>query len=136
MMSGYVAPSYLGLGPRFGIVWGVWYLHEAGEFVAIVEEEAALGHWWILYHHVLNEWVEMGAFISAHHLIPQTFPLFAEMRDMAISVNPLHTMKLVVENGPYFRWWVVHGTSVLLRGPLVGFVAPQASFCCTHLVEG
>ena len=127
-MSGYVAPSYLGLGPRFGIVWGVWYLHEAGEFVAIVEEEAALGHWWILYHRVRNEWVEMGAFVSARHLMNQTFPLFAEVVDVAIPVNPSHTMKLVVEDGPYFRWWVVHNTSDAWRGPLVGFVAPKRAF--------
>ena len=124
----YAAPGYPGLGPRFGVICGVWYLREGEELVTIVEEEADHGHWWILYRRMRDEWVEMEAFASVGslHALPQ--PLVAVVVDVAIPVDPSHTIFLVVEDGVYFRWWVVHSTSGVLRGPLIMFVAPKRAF--------
>jgi hypothetical protein len=128
MEQEYAAPGYPGLGPRFGMIRGVWYLQEGEELVTIVEEEAAHGHWWILYRRMNDEWVEMEAFASDGSLSVQPHPLFAVVVDVATPVDLSHTVFLVVEDGVYYRWWVVHSTAGVLRGPLVMFAAPKQAF--------
>jgi hypothetical protein len=122
------APGYPGLGPRFGWILGVWYLQEGEERVAIVEEEGDHGRWWLLYHWVGNVWVNMGEFVSAVCMAVWTAPLFAEVVDVAIPVDPLQTVQLVVEEGYGFLWWVVYGTSWVLLGPILAFAAPRWAF--------
>ncbi len=121
-------PGYPGLGPRFGAIHGVWYIREGEELVAIVEEGSLHGHRWMLYHWVGGEWVNMGAFASAGRLIAHAAPLFAEVLDVAIPVDPVQAVQLVVEEGPDFRWWVVHGTALGWRRPIVAFAAPKLAF--------
>jgi hypothetical protein len=122
------APGYPGLGPRFGRIRGVWYIQENEERVAIVEEGGSRGHWWILYHQVRGDWVELGTFLSVGNLVAHAPSLFAEVRDVAIPVDPLYSMLLVVEDSSDVRWWVVHGTFAGWRGPLVVFAAPRQAF--------
>ncbi len=64
--------------------------------------EAAHGHWWMLHRWVMEEWVNMGAFVSASNMFAQTAPLFADVKDVAIPIDPVHDMFLVVEDGLSF----------------------------------
>ncbi len=93
-----------------------------------MEEEAGQCYWWILYHWLEDGWLDMGAFVSACNLMVQTAPLFAEVSNVAITVDPHHAVLLVVEDGPYYRWWVVHWTSAVSGSPIVSFVAPKRAF--------
>ena len=121
------APGYPGLGPIFGWIGGVWYLQENEERVTIVLERVAYGHWWLIYRLVENDWVTLGRFFSNGRLTPGSISLFAEIVDVAHPVDPRHRMKLVVEDGPLTRWWVIHGTAGYV-GPLVAFSAPKRAF--------
>jgi hypothetical protein len=62
---------------------------EFGEQEASVQDEEAHGHWWLLYQLLRDEWVNVGEFVSAGHLILWTAPLFTEVIDVAIPVDPL-----------------------------------------------
>ncbi len=122
------APGYPGLGPRFGVIRGVWYLQGGDEVVAIVEEGLDHGHWWMMYHWVGDGWINFGAFVSVGHLIAQTPPLFAVVIDVADPVDPMLALELVVEDSPEVRCWIIYWVSDLGRVPFVMFSAPRCAF--------
>ncbi len=44
--------------------------------------------------------MNMGKFFSVGLVNPGTIPLFAEVVDVALPVDPLQTLKLIVEDDP------------------------------------
>lgn len=71
--------------------------------------------------------MNMGKFFSVGLVNPGTIPLFAEVVDFALPVDPLQTLKLIVEDDPETQWWMIHCTAGYM-GPLVAFSAHKQAF--------
>jgi hypothetical protein len=121
-------PEYPGLGPLFGAIVGIWYVQNPLEQVALVEEELIAGRWWVLY--LLRDfgWVVMGTFVVDDELVLRTVPLFAEVVDVAVPVDPRQPFYLVVEEDENYMWWVVYWTQGFSVEVLVLFVSQREEF--------
>ncbi len=70
----------------------------------------------------------MGAFQSDWSLVLQTVPRYAEVVDVALSVNPRQPTWLVVEEDERFLYWVVHGTVGNWSGILIMYSTHKENF--------
>ncbi len=61
--------------------------------------------------------------MSTGHMVLCITPRSAEASDVAIPMDPLHAKRLVVEDCPEYRWWLVLEASWTLSGPLLICVA-------------
>lgn len=114
--------------PCFGEIVAAWHIQGLGERVAVIEERSRTDHWWLVYRRVENRWVQMGAFFSVGSLVLQTAPRYAEVVDVALSVNPRQANWLVVEEDERFLYWVVHGSVGNWTGILVTYSAYKDSY--------
>jgi len=121
-------PEYPGLSPLFGAIVGIWYVQNSLEQVALVEEESVAGRWWVMY--LLRDfgWVVMGTFVVDDELVLWTVPLFADVTDVAVPVDPQQPFYLVVEEDENYLWWVVYWTQGFSVEVLVLFVSQREEF--------
>jgi hypothetical protein len=129
-MSGLSArfPGYPGLRPLFGSIVGIWYVQNPLEQVALVEEESIAGRWWVLYLLRDTGWVVMGTFVVDDERVLRTVPLFTEVVDVAVPVDPRQPFYFVVEENEEYMWWVVYWTQGFSVEVLVLFVSRREEF--------
>ena len=87
-----------------------------------------MNHWWIVHRFVQESWIVLGAFHSDWELVLQTVPRYAEVVDVAVTVNPRQRTRLVVEEDGQFIYWVVHGTVGNWSGILMTYSTYKESF--------
>ena len=70
----------------------------------------------------------MGMFVVDDELVLRTVPLFAEVTDVAVPVDPRQPFYLVVEEDENYLWWVVYWTQGFSVEVLVLFVSQREEF--------